>query len=197
MSARWPFYIALLGHLSQGPATAMEIGRAVGVQALSIRSTLRRMLSLRLVHVDSIIAGPRNAPTMRWAAGAGPVTAAPCCAPMQPRAELISFAALLRALAEPMSAAELADTTGTSRNNLYRALPLLRQAGLIRIAEWQVRLHGGSPLALHALGSGPDAPRPKPLPRKLIQKRSRDARLSRQRQAAVSRALCGASGAAA
>ena len=197
MSRRWPFYIAVLGCLATGPATAAEIGAKIGSQSLSVRSTLRRMSALRLVHVESIVAGPRNALTMRWAIGAAPARAAATCAPLQPRAELISLASLLRALNEPLSAAQLADVTGTSKGHLYRTLPLLKAAGLTRIAEWHVRLHGGPPVALYARGTGPDATRPAPLPRALIQKRSRDARQSREHQREVSRALCGFAGAAA
>ena len=75
--------------------------------------------------------------------------------------ELVHVVHILRLLdAEPIGKTALCEAVGSQWGNVARLVNECRRVGLVRIADWSVRLHGGSRGALFALGSGPDAPRP-------------------------------------
>lgn len=105
---------------------------------------------------------------------------------------VIALATLFEALRDgPMVVADLAEETGMDRRVLHRTLDLLRKYGLARIAEWP-RDAIGKPAPAWGLGGEPDARKPRPTPRKVVNARAWARRRAKLQQRQVLAALTGA-----
>lgn len=105
---------------------------------------------------------------------------------------VIALATLFDALRSgPMLVADLVDETGMDRRVLHRTLDLLRQHDLARVAQWPRDAYG-RPAAAWSLGSEPDARKPRPTPRKVVNARAWARRRAKLQQRQVIAALTGA-----
>lgn len=77
--------------------------------------------------------------------------------------------------ARPSTAPEIGQALGLSKNYTYLILRAAHRIGLVHVTGWQ-RAHYGMALKRYAAGPGKDAPTPKPIPRKTIN-RNRHRRL--------------------
>lgn len=178
---------AIFLHRLTVPASSWGAADALGIWECTARGLLREFHTLGLVHVAGWArVGLHGVPTRLYLAGEGddappPLTTlgAVCKtaikSPMRPRAAVIAFASIWRALESPCSIAELAEETGVGAPALYRLMNYLRTQKIVGIGAWTIC---GSTRAAHYQRGVEDARRP---PR---ESNSKVAKRWRQRQKA-------------
>lgn len=158
----------------------------------TVRVLMRRMHAVRLIHIGGWQAREVKCKgySAIWHFGAGQDVPYPDGkAPNQPRrakniiSGMVAFAALMQALEDPTTKADLQDATGLSEETIRVFLEHARTIGLVRIAEWQATQGDGYPAAMWQIGDAPDKRRPKPMPRAKVQ------RVARERRRAVADAM--------
>lgn len=200
----WGLYATLLRAVIDGPSTSSEIAQRTQTNKATVRTIMRRLRGLRLTHVAGYgVAGSKNTPVPRWGYGDLPDAPLPTCLrsgrevnhqstrlpPIKPRAELITFATIVRELQgdAPLTVPELASLTGINRAFAYTVVRHFRELGLVRIADWAVPMRSGMPVAMYEFAvDEPDRPRPAKGDRK-ARARVRDA--GRRERARQQRAL--------
>jgi predicted ArsR family transcriptional regulator len=82
----------------------------------------------------------------------------------------------LIALNEPISARELAGLTGVGLSTLHNSVRKCWGMGLVHVAEWerQQHPHRGRPAPKFAVGAKADAPRLKPIPKRVRNAKSQN-----------------------
>lgn len=196
----WKGYATILRAVQIKPRTYGEIASAAGGGVNNIRRVINRMQSLGLVH----IAGweqrkPRTRPQALFSFGPGEEAPYPkdCKRPAvvrNPKAygmhrpELIAFAVIIRALAEPVTRAHLVDLAGSTSCNISKLIQHCKAIGLVRIAGWDTS-RPGKPAEELSIGCARDAARPAPMPKHEVQRRSRAAAKQRASDQWFMRAL--------
>lgn len=203
----WCGYATLLRSLHDQPATAPEIAQRLGIHENTARRLLRRLKDLDIIHrKEWVRLGPRSPHTPVWALGAGPEAPRPLCLrtgePSQhpalkigrakPQAELVTFAALMKALLEPHSFTSLSQACGVHYNHARKFIKHTQALKLTHISHWERRMHGGTPTAFYQFGiDKPDARRPAREPRREIERRYQQARRAKLRMQRITFALAG------
>lgn len=189
------------------PITAVDIAEKIGIRVNVVRTIMRHFYELRLVHIGGWTkSGFHRPPAVMWKAGAGEDVPRPVGSWLRvqfkarqqlphtgkgPGIETIAFAHAIRALtSEPVSAKQLAEETGWAHSTVGRFLRHCRRIKLVHIADWTRGPHNcGMWAPMYSLGDGADAPKPKPIPRREIERRYQQARRQRLRDARMAHAL--------
>lgn len=194
-------YARILRGLSKEPATNAELVVLHRVTGAVIRAITRRLYDLGLIHVYKWGRSSKHGPAAR-VYGFGGLPDAPLpegesaqwsSRPAKPKAELIAFGSLMKALERKRSLDELVDLTGMTAQTLRRNLAYMRSIGLIFIAGWQRRgtRCGGAPIAFYKVGIGKsDATRPRPITAVEKYRRHNDIRRARGAHMRFIRAIC-------
>ncbi len=169
-----------------------RIGGAIPMQTVTdwLRSAVRTGIA-RIERVEHV--GPRLF-ARHYALGPGPSATWQHASRDGGRSHttVIALATLVDALRSgPMLVADLVEETGLDRRVLHRTLDLLRQHDLARVAAWPRDAYG-RPAAAWSLGSEPDARKPRPTPRKVVNARAWARRRAKLQQRQVLAALAGA-----
>lgn len=169
-----------------------RIGGAIPMQTVTdwLRSAVRTGIA-RIERVEHV--GPRLF-ARHYAIGPGPSAQWQHASRDGGRSHttVIALATLFDALRSgPMLVADLVEETGLDRRVLHRTLDLLRQHDLARVAEWPRDAYG-RPAAAWSLGDAPDARKPRPTPRKVVNARAWARRRAKLQQRQVMAALAGA-----
>lgn len=186
----WVGYASIVRDLQRKPTTAQDLSTRYGVMLQTMRRVMARLHDLRAVHIQAWTRPhARGTSIPVWAYGPGADASRPDLpsgTPRQPLSrstalpELVQVVQMLRLLErEPISKTALSTEVGSQWANVGRFVDHCRAIGLVRIADWDLRLRGGAPAALYQLGGGPDAKRPACQDRKDIERRSRQARRDR------------------
>ena len=198
---RWAGWASILRILQRMPASSMQLSEEIDVGINSVRHTMNAMHDLRLVHVVRWerlhVKGGVSAV---WAFGPGVDAVAESAKPgierdkaarYSRRTEMYSFAAIMRALVEPVTMKTLMELSGATSCNLSRLIRHCRRIGLIRVAEWEVRTTShGKPAMAFQFGNASDKPRPKTKPRADIVRESKARRKAREEMLAMISATC-------
>ena len=199
----WPLYVRVLRQTAEG-ATARELSTALRIDRNSIRKIVLRLHQGGVLHIASWGESSRGQYVPIWKTGQGLNAPMPICkttgapslktttpAPYRPRCESTAFCLFMRALMdEAHSVSSLMDLSGAGYDTVTRVLRLARGLQIAYIADWQSRLHGGSPMPLWRFGfQRPNASRPQTVPRSVVEKRYRDARRAKRAQMAIATAL--------
>ena len=198
----WCGYASILRSIQQRPSTTLEMAESMDTQIVAMLRVFSRLHDLQFTHVQAWVQrSKRGAHVPVWAYGPGEDAARPAGqysrrpaqltrAYMLP--ELVHAVHMLRILAdEPIGKSELAERVGSQHGNVTRFINHCHRIGLVRIADWSVRMHGGRRAALYSLGSGPDAPKPRRVPRIEVARRHKRARAERERHLQL---LCATAG---
>jgi hypothetical protein len=196
----WRGYASILRAVQVEPLNITDIAIRLQCGLNNLRRIINRMHDLRLVHIArwDKRKDKKNFQAV-WAFGGADDAPYPDGSkkpgtPRGPNAwgmhrpELIAFANIIRALAVPVTRAELVECSGSTSCNISRLMRHCAAIKLVRIAAWDTS-KPGKPAAALQLGTGPDAPRPKPSPRKEIQRRCRAATKQRSMDQRFMRAL--------
>ncbi len=184
----WAGYASVLRSIKAAPQTAQQLAERFGIGIQSMRRVVTRFHDLGMLHRCGWQKGGLRGPCVP-VYGYGPGTDA--TPPEGHRAadrpasrgmsELVQVVHILRRLEqEPIGKVALAAAVGSSPMRVALFVDHCHRIGLVRIADWSLRLRGGRPGALYGLGTGADAPRPARVPRSVIQRRNRAARRERQ-----------------
>mgnify|MGYP000573704457 CR=1 FL=1 len=153
--------------LASLPATNKQLADKLGCALQQAEQYTRQMRMLRLIHVSDIIK-VGSARTAVFSMGNLPsVTYRAAKLTSKPNAQLIYFASIIRALELPTGTVELEKETGIHRRQLLTIIRELRNAKLVRIAEWE-KPQANMRVPLYQLGSGPDAPKPGRMDRRVV-----------------------------
>lgn len=204
MSTNVALYAALLKSVAYRAKTIAEIAGKLGFQVRSCRLLMARMHTLDLVHIAGWAESKKGPMSACWRLGNRPDASRPVCGngtvlpprekrPLRPRvvgAETLHFAALIRALAEPISVDGIRAVTGRQPSTIYRNLRALRTAGLAHIFEWDREKQAGdfTPLWAACLDKA-DAPRPRAYTARELRLRYHQGRKQREATLSVIRAL--------
>lgn len=174
------FYAALVCSMNREPATGRELSQRFGINmcyARHVQRQLRHLGVLKIVGRKKESRHPSGPASRIYGVGTEDDSSR---RPLRPKPALIAFATLWHALADPSAINDLKEETGIDAQALHKAVRFMRQAGMVRIARWE--RSGSIFVRLYQIGESRDCPRPKPMPKPLI------SRLSRQRLAAARRA---------
>ncbi len=187
----WKGYADILRAIQIKPQSAQQLAERFDVQLQTMRRVLARFHDLSMLRVTEwrqLVERGSSVPVYAYGQGADaprPATQPSrrperlCRAAALP--ELVQVVHMLRRLEqEPISKVLLAEEIGSQQACVCRFVNHCHRIGLVRIADWSLRLRGGRPGALYGLGTGADAPRPARVPRSVIQRRNRAARRERQ-----------------
>lgn len=154
----WAGYADIIRALIDKPSTVWDLSVRIDMWNGGMRETLRRMRALDLVQIAELVPAAKGPPVAVWAFGWSDlgIDCERYYKPLQPNAELIAFASIIRALRDGChSAASLADATGINAGRASVFLKYLRSIGLAYIAEWDItarRIPGGKPVGMHRFG---------------------------------------------
>lgn len=180
-------YVQILAEL---PGTTEEIQARTGMCMQTLRVLLREFRVLRLIHCSELRAGlPRSSPIPVWALGDAPPRFALRPFATVPRAQVIAFASIVRALEHPCTLNELAQETGVGVVAVGRVVKALRARKLSHVATWELR--HGTPVQRHVMGRGPDARRPRPQSRQQINAKHNARRSARMQMLEMLRRTAG------
>ena len=155
-------YLAVLAVM---PGTVQQLAERCGFAVSGVRRLVRELRMLGVVFAcGTAPAALRGQPRRVWHFGVQSSNARRAGA--APRPQVIAFASVITAMQCPKSVSELREETGMSHAAIRKIIAGLRAAGLSHISEWEQRQ--GCPIALHMLGSRPDAKRPRVKTRKEI-----------------------------
>jgi hypothetical protein len=155
----------MLEVLAGGPMTAQQLADKLHLSRSGAQWHLNALMEQkpRLAHIAGFAPNPkrqRSAPLY----GLGDKKDAKCVKTRAPKGRITvadRHAQILEMLAEkPRTAAEVVDEMLLQRARIY--IFDLHAAGKVRIARWRAARAGGYPSPVYAVGSAPDAPRPKP-----------------------------------
>lgn len=178
MSVKRIIYAKLLRAVWTTPKTVRASAAEAGCSRRVARILMARMHSLRLVHIAGWCQSAKGPMAAKWQVGDGPDAPRPICKcgktmPMKERLPLrpsitgvdaIYLATLIRALAEPQTAASLRQITGRHPTTIYATLRALRAAGIAHVCDWTRERERGDWAPHWRLGiDKPDAPRPQRL----------------------------------
>lgn len=165
-------YGRVLAAITEQPRTHAEVAAMLGHQPQTVREILWRMQHMGEAHVIGWQQPQRLRGLLAAVFRAGPGPSAPYPRPLRrtepgaalalrnPKPELMSFCAVLRALRAGCTRAELHQETGVAYMRLSLLVRSLRAAGLVHRCGWQVRDDGtGKPAEVFLLGPGRDVPR--------------------------------------
>jgi hypothetical protein len=186
-------YAEMVARIWRCPMTAAEISFELQMRTWSVLQVLRRLHHAKLVHACAwkreSAKGPL-APVFTFGSAAdvehpsgprrGSIAAHWSTAP-KPHIELLAFVQAVRSLREPIAVKDLCDAVGAAEGPIGRLVRHMRELGMVRIAAWD-QAPARVPIALYALGTMRDAPRPK------RQDRADIARAYRARRSALVRA---------
>lgn len=163
----WRGYAAILLRLQGKPATATEIASEFDMFPDNASEILRRMQTLKLIHVPCYAADIRGRLGVRqYAAGDGKSLKF-MVRQLAPNTELVAFATMWRALDRDAHSDEsLAATAGLCRGRVQPFLAWLHRKKAIHISDWEnprKNTNAGRLRPLYQLGAGKDLPRPPPL----------------------------------
>lgn len=184
-------YATIYCMLKRSPSTARQVDERFGKMRSRTRSLIRLMHEQGLVHICGWRPSTEGNLAAVWRAGAGvdvpaPGRVLPKRRSGTVRVELVAFAHLMRALAEPISAKALMEAVGVTENPMYTLLKHMKELRLIRIVEWDLTI-GTTPVALYQLGSGRDADRPQATPMRELWRRENERRRTRNQMQALIR----------
>jgi len=204
MSVTFRLYAAIIKAVALAPMTVPDIAAKVGCQARIGQRLTVRMHSLGLIYIAAWSPSDKGPASACWMFGDKEDEPRPVCRngkvipprkrqPFRPRVtgvELMHFAQLIRALAEPVSVREIQEATGRSSSTIYRTLGALRSMGLIHICEWDRRRRAGdfTPLWRMAINK-PDKARPRVYTAQELHARYNVGRQQRKNTLTVLRAL--------
>lgn len=181
-------YVPLLAAM---PGTIVEIGERTGVCQTTAYKLVREFHRLGIVHRSGLVPGKlRSTPRPIWSSGPGvdvPVKRERRARVVRP--QVIAFASVIKALAEPRTIAELSDETGVCRGVISAIVKALRARRLSHVGEWE-RRHG-CPIARHVWGRGGDARRPRVQTKRELNARHNPASVAKRRMLRLIRATAG------
>lgn len=200
-------YAQILASITRKPQSAADICADFDRGPQRVRELLWRMTQLRLAHVSGwirpaidkglwlpVFAGG-DAPSVPYPRDRNAWSRAPQGSHLptnDPRPELIAFAAVLRAMAEPASMEDIHSATGISKTHLRNLLRVLHAEGIAHTAGWErAPSEIGSPAQLHKFGAGRNVPRPAPKDRRTVSIEWRKRATARKRQLQAVRILAG------
>lgn len=197
----WPLYAEVVRLLYDG-VTVGQLAERCRLTPNTAHLILRRFHDQGIAHIgDWIQPRARSVMVAFWQFGPG--VDAPCppakstglptrrhfAPPCRPLAETISFANLIRALAEPHSINSLADITGGTRGQVERFVRIAKQLRIVYVADWE-RSSSGPPAAMYQLGADQrDKPRPKVKTRAQIHRQYIDGRNAKRGMLTILHAL--------
>ena len=145
------------------PGTPTDIGAKLGVNS---RTAQKLMLELRILGLVAHqgFKHEGRAKSKVFALGCEHRPDVKCT----PRAQVIAFASVYKAMRNPKSVREIHEETGVYLSTIRRIIDALRTHRMCRIAEWEPR--HGCPIALHQICGplGKDCKRPEAMTRKEI-----------------------------
>lgn len=166
-------YAIILGALRDQPMTAPELSEKLGMYGNTPRIIVRQLHHRGLIHIAGWkITSVRAHAIPVYAQGCGsdaplpdrstglPRSRRDYGAPT-PRTEMIAFATIMEALAEPHTAKSLCELSGLYHRTVYVLIGILRKLRLVHIAGWDQTI-ALAPVALYQLGDKRDANRPRP-----------------------------------
>lgn len=186
-------YVRLLAMLRIRPNTIPDAADFVGVGRVACYRIITTMHHLKLVHVSDWLIQYDRRTLPVYAFGPGEDAPAPIKRPCGravrnaklPKlrdfsSEVVGLHLLIKAMSEPASRAQLGRDTGLHEKTIRTALAAMVRHGLAFIDHWAPReAPGGPPIAHFQFGAGKNAPRPKPIPRKEINRHHNDKRRER------------------
>lgn len=176
-----PLYIALLASL-RDPQTIQGLMRKHKVSPCMAYPFVVKMHKAGRLHICGWQQLPGKRPLALYAFGRGVDAPMPTKAPSGQKsrvkllpsstganAHLTAFEYLLREIeAGPCTPKEVAEASGIDLETARETLRLLEAHSLAHIKAWH-RPYKGSPVPAYAFGPGKRAPRPKPIPKSVIQ----------------------------
>lgn len=151
--------------VAQLPGTSEQVAKRVGC---AWKNVVARSMSdlhrLGLIYRYAVVyTGPKRTAGSVWAFGRAPSVPLPARrldAKARPSNSAIGLAMLVRSMYEgPKSTADLVRETGLNKGCVLRVLRVLKDGGLVHVAEWEKRQ--GSPIPFYAMGRNmPDAEMP-------------------------------------
>lgn len=189
------------------PTDALTISERHGLGRNAVLYIMRRMHSLGLVHIgDWTPSSYGHPPAAMWKAGAGEDAPRPMgkwrginYTPRQKMphvrnkvsADMVAFAHAIRAMTErAVSAEQLEELTGWAHTTVHRFIRHCRRIGLIHIGDWhRTAKNCGVWARMYQMGNEADAPKPKAIPRSVVERRSAQARKQRAADLRMAHAL--------
>ncbi|HWH83202.1 MAG TPA: hypothetical protein VNU71_13305 [Burkholderiaceae bacterium] len=201
-SRGWRLYARILREVA-GRCTARQLSSRLGLGNNTGYCLMLRLKAQRLVHVTEWVKGSiRGNVVALYALGDAEDAPRPLCvvsgkpprrvqARPAPTLEVIAFAEVIRAMAEPCTLQMLMEVSGGSQNQVGEFLRLARSIGVAYIGDWMPRLQGGgSPAPMWKFGiDKPNKPRPATQSRRAIEQRYQQGRRQREGMLTVLRAL--------
>lgn len=183
----WTGYAEIIARLIDAPVGSKALCAETGIQIQTVRRIFGRLHDLRVVHVVAWERAPRGSAAPVYAWGCGQDVPSPNQRPGVARGplkrssalpELVQVVQFVRMLSQPdpVSITQLSEDSGSAWNNVRRFVLHCQKLGIVHIGAWGERVAGGAPARLYSFGRGANVPRPKPTPRSVIEKRSREAR---------------------
>lgn len=189
------------------PSDAVSIAEHAGINRNGALRIMRHLYGMGLVHIGGWTEGRfGKPPAVLWKAGAGEDVPRPIGkwrgvayqarqtlphAPARLPTDTIAFAHAIRAMQErAVSADQIGEVTGWAHTTVTRFLRHCRRIGLIHIGEWhRTAKNVGVWARMYQYGNEPDAPRPKAIPRSVVERRSNLARRQKARDIRMAHAL--------
>lgn len=182
-------YTDIVRGLQSQPGTGREVAERHGICACTARALLRELHTVGILRVSGWRRVGNCGPLDRlFTTKPGEDVPPPLSTvgrPLllkppkrsRPRPAVIAFAALWEALHDPSTAHQIAEECGMGQQAIYRFLAHARSLRLVRVSGW-VRI-GVVPVALYALGSKADVPRPERMPNAAVKRRCRQRKAER------------------
>jgi len=194
----WRGYASIVRETQKGPVHAVDLVERMGLCRDTARKILTRLHELGVVSIASwvVIKPARTAiPVYRYGSfdDAPGISGKPGGWVRQPMAlhnrlpELTHFVTILRALEEPITLPKLCKEVGSRHSNILPLIKHAKKIKLVRVAEWDRTRNG--PVAMYAIGSGTDVPRPAPMSSKEVNLRWATASRAREKQMRILRSL--------
>lgn len=160
-------YCRILSSIMSHPGTGIELAERLKVDGNGLNHILRSLHRMKLIHrPEWVRPKPHSVLIPVWHGGSGgdvePMVNAKRYTCRPARGQAVMLGTIAEVLAEgPMSMNDLAEEVGRHRETMIRLVRIMREHGLIRIAEWQQ--NGGNPVPLYVYGRGPNKKKPKPM----------------------------------
>ncbi len=199
-------YASILGSIWGHPATAQQLCGRFKITQRQLLHVLRQLHALGLVYVKGWRAsrshernfsrvwgfnadGSReDAPPPIGASGRAQTSAKATAT--RPGIEGIAFHRLVDALRMPHTAPDLAQESGVSRASIYKFIAHARDAGLVRVADWEPNIDKHC-FPMFQLGRLPDTPKPATIPNAERCRQYGRNRRAREGTIRIARALAG------
>lgn len=161
--------ISVLKTLSNAPADVPTLIAQAGISRSRMYTITRNFQRLGLIKLHSYRYDGRQRWSIFELSDGTPDMRIKCRLQMHS----IGLANMWKALEYPCTVRELMETVGYGERQTQTIVRKLRDAGLVRIASWDV--NGDAPIPEYQRGQGKDAARPKRMKRDLVNKRWREA----------------------